>query len=413
MDIEYRAGMALVTAAMTDAWDEVRGRVALIFGRGQPDARIERLLDETGQDLVAASESQCEKAARKWAELFADLLVSYPDAKPELAALVALVDEIVPGPPPTALRHLLDRPTPAASCIPQASSAPAADPVPADSSPDPGDQERDLDATGAWIMPPPAAALPQFDYENSQTDVGLRADRSAPSGAPADAQIHPPVAAGMHCRNGHLIDLEALFCPICGISMNQQTLVPVPMTGSLTEVPDDVAVSRAVQAAVKPGLLAFNPPAEMTQGRKERIEVRVARSPELREALVKGLRGAVQFEEVPTADYMGVELTGDSFKITPFSPLEQIVAPKARWEFDVTPLRSGIQTLTLVVSLGIKHLAPAVNGRIGVPVLQRQIRIRVNIGYGTRGFLARNWQWLVGTAVAVVAALGAWAAFFR
>ena len=154
----------------------------------------------------------------------------------------------------------------------------------------------------------------------------------------------------------------------------------------------------------------------MTQQRKERIEVRIARSPELRAALVKGLQGAVQFEEVPTADYMGVELTGDTFEIKPFSPLEQIVAPKARWQFDVTPLRSGIQTLILVVSLRINQLAPAhqaVSGRIGVPVLERRIRIHVNIGYGTRSFLAGNWQWLVGTIVAAGAALGAWAAFFH
>ena len=32
----------------------------------------------------------------------------------------------------------------------------------------------------------------------------------------------------MYCKNGHFDDPEALFCAICGISMNQQTLVPRP-----------------------------------------------------------------------------------------------------------------------------------------------------------------------------------------
>ena len=33
---------------------------------------------------------------------------------------------------------------------------------------------------------------------------------------------------GVYCKNGHFDDPEALFCAVCGISMNQQTLVPRP-----------------------------------------------------------------------------------------------------------------------------------------------------------------------------------------
>lgn len=36
------AGNTLVTAAVTDAREDVRGKVAGIFGRGEPDAQIER-----------------------------------------------------------------------------------------------------------------------------------------------------------------------------------------------------------------------------------------------------------------------------------------------------------------------------------------------------------------------------------
>jgi hypothetical protein len=37
-----------------------------------------------------------------------------------------------------------------------------------------------------------------------------------------------PIIQGVYCKNGHFDDPETLFCAICGISMNQQTLVPRP-----------------------------------------------------------------------------------------------------------------------------------------------------------------------------------------
>jgi hypothetical protein len=179
----------------------------------------------------------------------------------------------------------------------------------------------------------------------------------------------------------------------------------------------DDALSRAVRAAVRPGLLAFNPPAEMTQGRRERVEVGIARSSEFREALAAGLRGRgePQFEGVDTSSFMGVELKGASFEITPFSPLEQLVAPLARWEFDVVPCRAGQQTLTLCVSLRIDPVDSAwtSGGRIAVPVLEREIRIRVDVGYGTRRFLANNWQWLIVTAIGLGGGLAAWLELFH
>lgn len=177
------------------------------------------------------------------------------------------------------------------------------------------------------------------------------------------------------------------------------------------------AVSRAVRASVRPGLLAFNPPAEMVQGRKERVEVGIARSHELREALAAGLRGRgePQFEDVLTSAHMGVELKGPSFEIIPFSPLEQFVVPSARWEFDVLPCRSGQHALTLCVSLRIDpaHSSIAASGRIAVPVLEREIQIRVDIAYSTRRFVGNNWQWLIATILGLGGGLAAWVAFIH
>ncbi len=112
---------------------------------------------------------------------------------------------------------------------------------------------------------------------------------------------------------------------------------------------------------------------------------------------------------------MGVELKGSSFEITPFSPLEQLVAPLARWEFDVRPYRAGQQTLTLCISLRIDPINSKLvsGGRIAVPVLERDIRIRVDVGYSARHFLSNNWQWLIVTVLGLGSGLAAWIALFH
>jgi hypothetical protein len=176
--------------------------------------------------------------------------------------------------------------------------------------------------------------------------------------------------------------------------------------------PDDPVLT-AVKAAVKPGLLTFNPPAEMIQGRKERVEVGIARFRELREQLTSGLRGrgSPEVEQIDTSSSMGVELRGASFEVTSLSSPEQLVAPIARWEFDVRPNRAGHQTLTLCVTMRVD--SPIIGGRIAVPVLERQIRIHVDVVFGVRYFFSANWQWLIATVLGLGGALAAWITLFR
>jgi len=95
------AGNTLVTAAVTDAWEDVRGKVARLFGRGKPDSDTVRRLDATrGQlELLAPPELQQvrEDLARRWAGRFADLLDDYPEAEAELRSLVEEIRAQVPG----------------------------------------------------------------------------------------------------------------------------------------------------------------------------------------------------------------------------------------------------------------------------------------------------------------------------
>lgn len=187
------------------------------------------------------------------------------------------------------------------------------------------------------------------------------------------------------------------------------------MAGSAAPPPLATArdwVSEAVQSAVRRGLLLFNPPAEMRQGQAERVEVGIARSVALREALLDGLRGRgeAQFKEIDTAHFMSVELKGDAFAITPYSMTEQIVAETARWEFAVVPTRSGTQTLIVVASvrMAVSRLEKLGGARRSLPVLEWPVRIRVDVPYNTRRFVASNWQWLIATVAGLGGAIAAW-----
>jgi hypothetical protein len=95
------AGNAIVAAAVTDAFEGVRAKVARIFGRGRSDPRIQRRLDQTRQQLAVTTPGELERAqetqARQWQTRIADLLADHPEAAAELQALMA---EFQPALPP-------------------------------------------------------------------------------------------------------------------------------------------------------------------------------------------------------------------------------------------------------------------------------------------------------------------------
>lgn len=87
------AGNTLVTAAVTDGFETVRHKVARLFGRGKPEASIERRLDATRRQLTAAAPEELENVraaqAGKWQTRFADLLDDRPEVAVELSVIVA------------------------------------------------------------------------------------------------------------------------------------------------------------------------------------------------------------------------------------------------------------------------------------------------------------------------------------
>jgi chromosome segregation ATPase len=85
------ASNAAVAAAASDAWEDVRHKLARLMGRGDlmREQLAEQRLDETRQQLGQTdSEAAREFQARRWQARFADLLDEYPDLEGDLRALV-------------------------------------------------------------------------------------------------------------------------------------------------------------------------------------------------------------------------------------------------------------------------------------------------------------------------------------
>lgn len=152
---------------------------------------------------------------------------------------------------------------------------------------------------------------------------------------------------------------------------------------------------------LSPGQILFNVPQEMKVGIKERVEVRITKT--ITEDLPKGLkgRGLPQIEGIMVNTLMGVRLNkDDNFYINALSHEEQIVAGEGftQWDWDVTPLESGIQSLLLTVTVRIK-IPNFDEEKKDYPVFERQIKVKVNPIYSIKKFINNYWQWIIGTII--------------
>jgi tetratricopeptide (TPR) repeat protein len=184
--------------------------------------------------------------------------------------------------------------------------------------------------------------------------------------------------------------------------------VPVQAPPSQQSGPYDDLVRRAFAELVQPGRLLFNPPARMRLGDTERVEVRLTRTLTLDAELLKDLRGhgEPQLEEISTSPLMAVTLHGDGFRITPYGDEEQSVTPDGitTWEFDIRALKRGQQRLVMSVSLRIPVAGQPLE-RKSIPVREATIDVQVEAFALIGRFVAANWQWFVGTAIAIAAVL--------
>jgi len=110
-----------------------------------------------------------------------------------------------------------------ATIPPVAAEPVAAEPVGRAESARPAEPVRAVEPFEAVLLVGPGSAadadLPRREPLSKATDL--------PRGASGYIS-ESPIIQGVYCKNGHFDDPEALFCAVCGISMNQQTLVPRP-----------------------------------------------------------------------------------------------------------------------------------------------------------------------------------------
>jgi hypothetical protein len=113
MDLDALAALAgntLVTAAVTDGFETVRHKVARLFGRGKPEAGVERRLEATRQQLTTAAAGELANVraaqAGQWQTRFADLLADHPEVAAELSVIVAELQSVVPD-ASGAVRHII------------------------------------------------------------------------------------------------------------------------------------------------------------------------------------------------------------------------------------------------------------------------------------------------------------------
>jgi hypothetical protein len=148
------------------------------------------------------------------------------------------------------------------------------------------------------------------------------------------------------------------------------------------------------------GQIAFNAPRAMRLHQKERVHVRISKRfiADMLETMPR--KESLLKDTVLVGDIMLIKLLGDDFKISSFDDEEQGVMDDdyTQWEFEVTPLKSGVRDLYLKV--GMVYNVPVLGKtKKYLPVYEKQISVEVNVWQQIAGFSVKNWQFIAGTIV--------------
>jgi hypothetical protein len=159
------------------------------------------------------------------------------------------------------------------------------------------------------------------------------------------------------------------------------------------------------------GQMVFNPPTEVQEGERKRIELRIIpmqrdvavtndaeAGAEARAVLGEGLtgEGEPQFSQVKVGTLMKAKLTGDGFEITPLNEEEQVVGGEefTQWAWDIVAVETGDQELNLTVT--VKVVVDTLGERVrDLPVITQKVVVKVDLGYSIKTFVSEYWQWLV------------------
>jgi len=153
--------------------------------------------------------------------------------------------------------------------------------------------------------------------------------------------------------------------------------------------------------------LVLNAPDQMTAGVHERIEAHVTENlPEDFVARLKAL-GITDPDDIRFGSSMKARLAGDGFDIALLGDEEKPVSGEGStpWVWDVRPVRAGVQTLLLTVTIKVK--IPG-NGdeRKELPAFTKPVTVAPSPLYSTVRFIRARWPWFIGGFFTV--ALAVW-----
>jgi hypothetical protein len=183
------------------------------------------------------------------------------------------------------------------------------------------------------------------------------------------------------------------------------------------------------KARLRPGMLAFDPPAKMTVNVTYDLTLSIGKAADAEEVRADVRREGRRLEEraVQVGAFMTAKLTGTAFtiKLQGEEPAERKLGADRRevWQWQVTPTQPGPQRLLLKVSAdavradGQRHRFSLANRPVDVLVevsasQRRENRAKAledSLGRGARVMSALE-KWLIGLAALLAAAGGAWLA---
>ena len=146
---------------------------------------------------------------------------------------------------------------------------------------------------------------------------------------------------------------------------------------------------------LKKGFFLLKIPDIMQLGVSKRVVASIAESLKLLEEKYP----VPVIKEIAINQSMQLKLAGEHFKIEGPNDEPQIMndANIAKWNWDITPLKSGKQHLILNIS--IKNLVATGNETQDWPIEERIIDVQINPAYTLKRFFINNWQWLIGTVI--------------
>jgi len=169
------------------------------------------------------------------------------------------------------------------------------------------------------------------------------------------------------------------------------------------EKPEEADLNQIVENELNKlskGKIIFNTPEEMEVDVTESVIVQIVKK--FTKDLEKEIKGSgvSQVEDIKVGTFMKARLSGENFKIKELSHASQVIPEDgfAQWEWRVTPLKRGMQSLLLTVTVRIKILG---NGEetLDYPVFEREIYVRVNRFHMFIKFVKNNWQWIIAVIV--------------